>query len=97
MVSLRQPEAPLPPTLSWRELSGALGELSPLWARLGPAERLVAMQLAQGLSNREIARALGKSEFTVKNQVSTILAKTGAKTRIKLVLLLLQMREGGEA
>lgn len=96
MVSLRQPAAPLPPTLSWRELSGALGEGSPLLACLSPAERLVAHGIAQGMSNAEIACSLGKSEFTVKHQVSTILAKTGAKTRIKLVLLLLQMPGSGK-
>lgn len=88
MVSLRQPEAPLPPTLSWRELSGALGGLSPLLARLSPAEQVVAMQVAQGLSNREIARVLGKSAFTVKNQVSVILQKLGVPTRGRLIVLL---------
>jgi len=77
--------------MSWQQLSGEMGELSPLLARLSPAERVVAMQVAQGLSNREIAGALGKSEFTVKHQVSAILAKTGAKTRIKLMLLVLRM------
>lgn len=84
----------MPPTLSWRELSGALGGLSPLLARLSPAERMVAHCIAQGMSNAEIAGTLGKSVVTVKHQVSTILAKTGAKTRIKLMLMLLRIRGG---
>jgi DNA-binding CsgD family transcriptional regulator len=57
-------------------------------AGLSPAERVVAMQVAQGLSNKEIAQVLGKSEFTVKNQVSTILQKLGVPCRGRLIVLL---------
>jgi DNA-binding NarL/FixJ family response regulator len=42
--------------------------------------------MASGCSNREIAGALHKSEGTVKNQVSTILAKLGARDRTRAVL-----------
>jgi two-component system response regulator DevR len=91
MVSLRQTGSALPPTASWRELSGELGDLPPAVARLSPAERLVAHCLTRGMSNAEIAQTLGKSLPTVKHQVSAILAKTGAKTRIRLVLLLLRV------
>jgi DNA-binding CsgD family transcriptional regulator len=48
----------------------------------------LAMQVAQGLSNKEIAQVLGKSEFTVKNQVSTMLQKLGVPSRGRLIVLL---------
>ncbi len=55
---------------------------------LSPAERVVAAHLAEGLSNREIAVALGKSEATIKNQVSACLSKCGVPTRMRLIALL---------
>ena len=57
-------------------------------AYLTPAEAEVVTHLRQGLTNREIATRLGKSEFTVKNQVSTILRKLGLPTRGRLIALL---------
>lgn len=89
MVALRDNPVPaLPPTMSWREFCALPVVAAPQLAGLSPAERVVAMQVAQGLSNREIARALGKSEFTVKHQVSSILAKLGVPSRGRLIVLL---------
>jgi len=48
----------------------------------------VVAGVCQGLTNREIASRLGKSEFTVKNQVSAILRKLGLPTRGRLIALL---------
>ena len=89
MVSLRAEIFPvLPsPTATWREIAAGM-ESPPALARLSPAEQVVLFQLRQGLSNREIATALGKSERTVKNQVSAILAKCGVPTRARLIALL---------
>ena len=42
--------------------------------------------MASGCSNKEIAGALFKSQGTVKNQVSTILAKLDARDRTRAVL-----------
>lgn len=42
--------------------------------------------LASGFSNREIAAAMFRSEGTVKNQMSVILAKLGVRDRTKAVL-----------
>jgi len=77
-----------PATASWRELATDMDVRALNMTMLSPAERVVAALLQQGLSNKEIARVLGKSEFTVKHQVSAILAKTGAPTRARLMALL---------
>ena len=78
----------IPATATWRELAAEFA-LTPFESgRLSPAEEVVCAHLRQGLSNREIATALGKSERTVKNQVSAILGKYDVPTRARLIALL---------
>ena len=61
-----------------------------------PAEELTARELevvrlmAGGYSNKEIAHALGTAEGTIKNQVSSILAKFGVRDRTRAVLKALE-------
>jgi DNA-binding NarL/FixJ family response regulator len=62
---------------------GAAPGLDSLTAR----EREVLAQLAQGRSNREIARVLYVSEKTVKAHVSSVLAKLGVQDRTQAALL----------
>ena len=50
-------------------------------------EREVLAELTKGRSNREIARALGVSEKTVKAHVSSVLAKLGVQDRTQAALL----------
>jgi NarL family two-component system response regulator LiaR len=59
-------------------------------ARLTPRETDVLKAIAQGRSNREIARALALSEETVKSHVSSILAKLGLGDRTQAAIFALQ-------
>ena len=53
-------------------------------------ESQVVGLMAGGYSNREIAEALGTAEGTVKNHVSSILAKFGVRDRTRAVLKALE-------
>ncbi|CAN7263369.1 response regulator transcription factor [Terrabacter sp. LjRoot27] len=53
-------------------------------------EREVWVAIANGLTNSEIAAALFVSETTVKTHVGHILAKTGVRDRVALVVLAYQ-------
>jgi len=53
---------------------------------LTPREREVLTQVAQALSNGEIATALHLTEATVKTHVGRILAKLGMRDRVQLVV-----------
>ncbi len=53
---------------------------------LGRTERRIVEQVGRGLSNREIAKALGLSEGTVRNYLSTILGKLGLRDRTQLAI-----------
>lgn len=57
---------------------------------LTPREEEILGYLARGLSNREIAGALHLSEGTVKNYVSRIYAKLGARDRAQAALWAVQ-------
>jgi DNA-binding NarL/FixJ family response regulator len=57
-------------------------------------EREVLAELAQGRSNREIARALHVSEKTVKAHVSSVLAKLGVQDRTQAALLAVRHEHG---
>jgi DNA-binding NarL/FixJ family response regulator len=70
------------------QLHGGDGREEPLTHR----EREVVRMMAGGYSNREIGSALGVAERTVKNHVSSILAKLGVRDRTRAVLKALEKR-----
>ncbi|MFT4189246.1 MAG: response regulator transcription factor [Aeromicrobium sp.] len=72
--------APAAPTSTSPEALRRLGEVT-------DREREVLTLIARGLTNTEIARTLVVSEATVKTHVSRLLAKTGSRDRVQLVLL----------
>jgi len=63
-----------PPNGGWSEL-------------LSPREREVALLVARGLANKEIARDLGLSAGTVKLHVHNIFVKLHMRKRSTLVLM----------
>jgi DNA-binding NarL/FixJ family response regulator len=80
-------------TLLAPDVAGALlrsGATAPAVRGIGALtgrEREVLAQIAQGRSNREIARLLQVSEKTVKTHVSAVLAKLGVADRTQAALL----------
>ena len=60
----------------------------PDWAALlTERERQVALAVAQGASNKEIARQLGITERTIKAHTSAIFEKLGVRDRMQLSLV----------
>jgi DNA-binding NarL/FixJ family response regulator len=79
------------PIVSERVVRG-LESAESAFPRLEPPDPLTERELevlrlmTGGYSNREIARALGVAEGTVKNHVSSILSKLGVRDRTRAVL-----------
>ncbi|MDX1481369.1 MAG: response regulator transcription factor [Woeseiaceae bacterium] len=76
-----------------RGLSGVRTEFeaSELPEPLSRRETEIIRLMAGGYSNREISRALSKSEGTIKNHVSNILAKLGVRDRTRAVLKAIEL------
>ena len=80
------------PTVTDRLLRAIRSGPSPVEPDAPPAQELTDRELdvlrlvASGYSNRQIAEALFLAEGTVKNHLSTILAKLGARDRTNAVL-----------
>jgi DNA-binding NarL/FixJ family response regulator len=50
-------------------------------------EQKIAVLIAQGLTNKEIAQQLGSSPFTVRNQLKVIMRKMKLKNRVQVASL----------
>lgn len=57
-------------------------------AALSPREREVALAVAAGASNKEVARNMGITERTVKAHLTAIFARLGIRDRMQLVLMM---------
>lgn len=57
--------------------------------RLSDRERQIAVNVARGLKNRDIADTLHISENTVKRHLQSIFSKTGVRDRLELAVLAL--------
>ena len=66
-------------------LGGGAGTPAAGVALTGRETEILAL-MAAGFNNAEIAAALGPSEGTIKNHVSSILAKLGVRDRVRAVL-----------
>jgi two-component system response regulator DesR len=66
-------------------LGGAVDAVAPLAAALSPRERDVLRELGRGGTNRDIAAALQLSPHTVKQHVSALCRKLGARNRAEAV------------
>ncbi|MGO4535897.1 response regulator [Leifsonia sp. 2MCAF36] len=64
----------------------------PRYTSLGLRERQVLALIADGLTNRQIGEKLGLAEKTVKNYVSSLLAKLGLERRTQAAVLQLEHR-----
>ena len=85
----------LPASLLRRVMASAGGLVSQISARksvslddLTKRERQVAQAVADGLSNREIAKRLSISERTVKARLTSVFQKVDVRDRVQLALLL---------
>lgn len=68
-------------------LSRLMGQqTNPAHPHLTEREQEVIQQLVKGKSNKEIGQALGIGEQTVKNHISSILAKLGLEDRLQIVV-----------
>lgn len=68
-------------------INKALGEIKGPAAKITRQERKILNHLAKGFSNKQIGDSLGISYWTVRNHVSSILKKLGAKNRLEAVVI----------
>ena len=84
------------PAITERLIQGLQGikgdfESSEIPEPLSQRETEILRLMASGCSNREMAESLFKSEGTIKNQVSSILAKLGVRDRTRAVLKAIEL------
>jgi DNA-binding NarL/FixJ family response regulator len=68
----------------------ATPQAQPALDAISPAEARVLAELLRGLSNKAIAAALVLSPRTIESHVSSLLGKTGCRSRTELLLWALE-------
>ena len=76
----------------FRELAVYGKDAAPIFAPLSPREVEILDNIAQGMTNKQVAYALSISEQTVKNHMSSILRKLSVNDRTQAVVY--AMRQG---
>ena len=76
----------------FRELAVYGSDAQPIFAPLSPREVEILDNIAQGMTNKQVAYALTISEQTVKNHMSSILRKLSVNDRTQAVVY--AMRQG---
>lgn len=76
-------QGPGTPILGAADDASPRGALSP---SLTQQERRVVAELMRGLSNRQIARALSLSQYTVKFHLKNVFTKWGVRSRVEVIL-----------
>ncbi|CAI6045583.1 response regulator [Cohnella sp. JJ-181] len=73
-----------PPVPVRRGAAAQSADDEPLREDLTPREKEILLEVARGLTNRDVAAALGVSEHTVKNHLKNILQKLHLGNRVQL-------------
>lgn len=73
---------------AYRALGGESRQHDEVLTELTERERLVALAVAEGQSNKEVARRLDITERTVKAHLGAIFRKLGVRDRLQLILKL---------
>jgi DNA-binding NarL/FixJ family response regulator len=74
-------------------LRGATGTVDPRYQALSPQERRVLDLIAEGMTNRQIARTLFLAEKTVKNYGSALLHKLGFERRTEAAVYAAKLKQ----
>lgn len=66
-------------------------------SNLTPRERMVAIEVGKGATNKEIAKRLKITERTVKAHISVIFEKLGVRDRVQLALFINNLSKNSQA
>lgn len=96
IATVHRGETLIQPAITERVLDGLRGKQTDFNSYEVPEpltekETEILRLMAAGCSNREISQAMFKSEGTVKNQVSNVLAKLGVRDRTRAVLKAIEL------
>jgi DNA-binding NarL/FixJ family response regulator len=91
-------ESLLDPTITARVLTRlrSQSDEDPRLARLTPQERRILHLIADGMTNRQIAREMHLAEKTIKNYVSNLLSKLGMDRRTEAAVFATKLELAGQ-